>query len=996
MSLKEIFSKIGFNWEIDFTDQRQINISEDEQLSFKLKNNTYFYTNDRFTKTSFYLLDVDDISENQIEIIHRRIWNENRADLFIFPQKDQLKINYVSALPNKEVTILEIPMDLRDEELLKKICKYHFESGAFWLLYHEKLKSIKRQTVDQKLIETLIELRKRLQHEYSYIKNEHERDYLIQSLIDRTLFIKFLEDKHIINSYFYQNLYGHSISYKELLAKKNKSKINKLFFEINKLFNNHLFAIPPIKEDKLTNNVLELLHDTISQSNFKSGQLNLFDFQFDIIPIEFISHIYQIFLEKRVSEKGIHYTPEGLVNLIVDDVIGDAYGTILDPACGSGVFLVLALRKMLRNAGINKENNIYKLIEKRNKFLKENIFGIEIEPIAHRITYFSLYLELLHDIPPTELNKLIKDKISNKNFGLFRYSFEENIICGNTLEINDDKKPFKNHKFDFLVGNPPWKEIKESDYENSFYNLNKDKVSGKQLSQCFLIKAKEWQTDKTKCGFVINSSSLYNEHDSFQEFFLKEFDIEKIYELSKVKEILFLKAKEPAAVVIYEESRNLDSKIEYIVPELNTFGKIFRTVLLKQSDTKSIAQHELREKKRCLRDYLIGSKDDLTFLDSLTSSNFLKLDDFLITVKNKTFIQEGMTFSSTGAIRKEFNLTKKEWDKLPITKKELFKENFRKKYIKTEASYDFKVPWLNKNINEYSYNIEGYMSEDRQASERRRDDILFEGKRVLFHRVGSKIKAVFVNGKNYFSSDIFVIKLKDDSLYHIITAVLNSRLVNYFLVIKERKRLFGSYQKVNTSGFKNIPVPKNIDPKILKTVNILAEQLLQSKSERNERNFEKMNQLVFDLYDLDIKERTRINDFFIKDNELVSDIDFEDYCEIFYRIWGSYLQQKINMRFEYYLDKKKSPIDFAGLKISFVPKELIIDALSINKVVDFISNELLSQLGNRNILSLNERIYSKTDIYIIKDKKRKSWTKTKAFEDAQAELKRLRDSGYRV
>ena len=71
----------------------------------------------------------------------------------------------------------------------------------------------------------------------------------------------------------------------------------------------------------------------------KDGQLSLFDFEFDIIPIEFIGQIYQVFQERNKKEEGIVYTPENLANLLVEQIIGDSKeGKVLDPACGSGVF----------------------------------------------------------------------------------------------------------------------------------------------------------------------------------------------------------------------------------------------------------------------------------------------------------------------------------------------------------------------------------------------------------------------------------------------------------------------------------------------------------------------------------------------------------------------------------------------------------------------------------------------------------------------------------
>ena len=126
-----------------------------------------------------------------------------------------------------------------------------------------------------------------------------------------------------------------------------------MFIYINNIFNNNLFKTPHIKKEELLENALNTISETLSQTS-ASGQLSLFDFQFDIIPIEFISHIYQIFLDDEKIDGGIYYTPEGLVNLIVDKTITQNDGKILDCACGSGIFLILGFRKMFKEVDDEK------------------------------------------------------------------------------------------------------------------------------------------------------------------------------------------------------------------------------------------------------------------------------------------------------------------------------------------------------------------------------------------------------------------------------------------------------------------------------------------------------------------------------------------------------------------------------------------------------------------------------------------------------------------
>ena len=118
----------------------------------------------------------------------------------------------------------------------------------------------------------------------------------------------------------------------------------------------------------------------------------MFDFRFDVLPVEFISYIYEVFLSEKQKENGIYYTPKKLAQLIVDDVIKeDKIGSIFDPSCGSGMFLITGYQRLLEIAkkqGLEPKDSIGK-IKFRTKLLSDNIFGIEKERTAQRFTFFS-------------------------------------------------------------------------------------------------------------------------------------------------------------------------------------------------------------------------------------------------------------------------------------------------------------------------------------------------------------------------------------------------------------------------------------------------------------------------------------------------------------------------------------------------------------------------------------------------------------------------------
>ncbi|MGG2309848.1 N-6 DNA methylase, partial [Salmonella enterica] len=85
--------------------------------------------------------------------------------------------------------------------------------------------------------------------------------------------------------------------------------------------------------------------------------MSLFDFKFNVIPVEFISYIYEVFLNEQQKKNGIYYTPKKLAQLIVDDVIFESQtGTVLDPSCGSGMFLIVAFQRLFENSKHEWEN----------------------------------------------------------------------------------------------------------------------------------------------------------------------------------------------------------------------------------------------------------------------------------------------------------------------------------------------------------------------------------------------------------------------------------------------------------------------------------------------------------------------------------------------------------------------------------------------------------------------------------------------------------------
>jgi hypothetical protein len=691
-------------------------------------------------------------------------------------------------------------------------------------------------------------------------------------------------------------------------------------------------------------------------------------------------------LDDKKAQQGIFYTPEGLANLLIENVITNE-GKVLDPSCGSGIFLVLAFRKMY----VCPDNitGTYDKIQHRLAFVKKNIFGIELENTAARLAMFSLYLEVLKDISTDELNQLVTELIrENSARTLFPIDFSENIQEQNAL-LESEKVAFIDEKFDYIIGNPPWFVIGKEPQNNndtinySYWNKYRDCFSReRQISQCFLHRIKYWSANDTKFGFIVNSSNFINESDNFQQFIFSSYRLQQIFELYHVKEILFDYAKEPACVLTFDNHISEQNSIEYFLPKLNSFAETFKTVILNQSDVIIIEQNDLLKQNIKLRDYLIGTENELLLANKLEQENASINDIMLVDKEYDSY--RGFEDWGADALNKEFGKNK---NKLSNADYDTYKKLFLDKYYSNAKDTEHTISFI-KSAQLEKFKIKKtntYCREDIANFHRARNNSVYEGEKILCSRVGGETIACYSNNKIYFDSNIYVIKLNDNDLYPIITAIINSDLAQYYWKVKSRKRMGSSFPKINSGDFLSLPVPKKLDinSEVMMQLHQLSSELTDGVYSFEEKKTE-LNELVFDLYELNYIESQRISDFFIAQNLKITKDMFEDYCDVFFRTIRRYLKTGIvKMEYSY---NPNLPLDIAGVRITLGANSNVPD---IKKVNTFINYQLLKQVGSSVLLSFNQRIYSEDSIFILKDTNPKSWTKSAAFDDAREEIEKF-------
>lgn len=206
------------------------------------------------------------------------------------------------------------------------------------------------------------------------------------------------------------------------------------------------------------------------------------ELKFRHIPIGVLSQVYENF-SHRVDEldstaRSVHYTPRNLAKLLVDEALAGLdtpahMAKVLDPACGAGVFLVLALRELVRRRWAADKERLGDSVRRPSKQVIESILhnqirGFDVSESALRLAALGLYITVI------ELNEITTPPsahhASKALHGLVLFdqrTAEERRQTGFVLgSLGDavDRKKFDG-LFDVVVGNPPWSVLKKDEDE---------------------------------------------------------------------------------------------------------------------------------------------------------------------------------------------------------------------------------------------------------------------------------------------------------------------------------------------------------------------------------------------------------------------------------------------------------------------------------------------------------------------------------------------------
>lgn len=928
------------------------------QLGFSLEKFSENFSYYEYVKTihnyeniivPFFYLPTNTETNRELYKIHREVWNGNITQGFIAVNEQEVYIIDAKTKPKSDknyfptfdygVNNLHIP-----DELKEKISKQAIDSGYFfdWFLKQRK----KVQEVDADLLLNLIALKNKL------IENDNFQG--IHLLILRCLFIKYLEDRGIYPEGYLADILKTKLPKNLIIAFEEIKKINGDIFKFD------TFLISEIKPAYLAELYLFFTTD------YRSKQGSLFPYLFNKISIQLISNVYEAFLSQSYKgNKGIFYTPAFFVRFILSHaLLNPKENKVLDPACGSGGFLVEAFKQIIK---ANSAENDY---DKKVFLLRNRIFGIDIDPQALQLCTFSLYLTLLEG----ESAISIQDKIRNAH-PILPSLIGENLREGNTLV---DNQLFENETFDCVVGNPPWVQIEMNENDNDIASrkaIDTEKeylsVSNYQASQAFLLRSVRWASEQTKLAFVVNNAIFLNDKEKaklFRQEILKKYSISHFYELSGLNKILFKKreigkigddkveigASEPCAVIVFENNEPKEKQIiRYISPTLHHFSEYLQLIVFSQKDIHQVEQRYF--------------EDDLLW-KILVNGDW---ESYLFIKKLRYKYNSNYTISASRGFE-----AKKDALLLGIPD-----------YRKCVWATDFSAYHIKNHTRKFNIN---------QTLRRPLHTELCTGNRIFISYNPTpadnyRLRSVFVNEDIVFKDDIICTRIGENVNYLPFLAILNSSFAGFYLFHSSAQwNDAGKISGLRTEDIKLFPFPK-IEAKAEKEISDLVIQIQEAhiKGHSTTNLAQTIDEKIFQLYQLLDFEKEIIREFYQikveRKKDFVKAMDLQKYADTFRESYAFVLKKGFALNIKYAI----SPNIGAYICMYIVPESEFEYKIQRENAPLFhaIKEYQLEKTDFSSILNEDKiKIYEKNRFFIVKSNLLKDWTTRQAMRDAQEEI----------
>ena len=870
------------------------------------------YTLKKINPHSFFLFNNEPLllffdNPPNMQELSANIWNFNKSALIFVNTPKELVI-YNGFNYDKDKGLLTVLNTIKKVSDYAKLEQYSYWKIVTAELWNAKDKIFKKNTrVDKKLLDNIKTARNILlgKDKNQKIKKPlHEKH--ANRIIGRLIFIRYLIDRGVNFDYEKEGA--------ELL--ENKEAFPSLILQKNNLFNFFEYLLSKFngnmlplngERDAVENEHLVILAELFAGGNIKARQRSFFNiFDFDFIPIELISNIYETFLSEIQDRDKAFYTPPFLVDYVLSQTVkpfleklhnsNEISCKTADMTCGSGIFLCETLRSVINKYIELAKPDISsdKFKKKIKQLLKDNIFGNDINEEATEIAKFSLFITFLDYFEdPKDIENFefpdVKENFYNEDvFGYFNKDENFKDKLGNIFGKG------KKHELDFIIGNPPWGKLqKESKYiEYCKFRENKEnknrkelwlkenenlkdfkpieiKIANNEFAQAFLLRLSDFSTEKTENQVIVTSKLLYNlQAVKFRNYFLNNFLINEVLEISSVRHQIFANAVGPAAIIKYKYAFGKDTRkntVDYVSLKPNPYFAIFKTILIEKYDYKEVLQKELIDNDWLWKVLVYGHILDYHFIKRLRNKNQfpVTLGSLIEDKDNK----DRPLFASTGIKIGDKNKV----NDVSRYKGMYFLETDTKKTKRSSDLQSF-----------FSYFHKNNIWKEEKADGIRNERV-FSKPPALLIKIGFTTDFKIVSSVTHiacvFTNSIYAIKSKnrDNKVLENLLGLVSSNLMTFYMIMKGSSTGVEREQLINKELY---PFPiiendkiSNLSKELIKIKRLLkiyehitvadSKENINIKKEKYKRLFvdteKKLNKTIFNLYNLSETERNLID-----------------------------------------------------------------------------------------------------------------------------------------
>jgi predicted type IV restriction endonuclease/tRNA1(Val) A37 N6-methylase TrmN6 len=602
--IEPLFQALGW----DFSSKKEITL--EEQISGD-RVDYGFYLNGRI---KFYLeakkISVDLYREDYAKQAIRYSWNKGVTWAVLSDFEGLIVFNALSpekSLAGKKYLSFTYEEYLTRFDELWRLSKEAFSADLLDQEAEKVGKKLQKVSVTETLSNDLNECREILTKaflQWNEKVDPHLIDEGVQKLLNRLIFIRCAEDRKIEPPTLLPLIHEWQSSGKAGSVSPYQAMIKK-FRELDAIYNSNLFSEHPFEKweefSGATEKVIEILH----------GKKNYFEYDFSAIPADVLGNVYENYLGhqlkkskkaedlsgknlKKRKEQGIYYTPKFIVDYIVQNALGPVLDKcesindlqkikILDPACGSGSFLVAAMNFLIKKYEEfgAKPDGLLKI-----QILQNNIYGVDLDEQAVELARLNLLLNTFDS--QTKLPNL-GGNIKNGN----------SLISGSDEELEKyfgknwrEKKPFnweeefpevfRQGGFDVVIGNPPYIQSRNiNDEERHFYwDKYQTDTNHSDIYSFFIEKSIDLLKNQGALSFITPNTWLQT--PSFKSTRKKIFDESKILKIltfdtnakifgdAQVSNIVFVIQKETNKKVSMSNSIEIEkSEIDFKINALN-------------------------------------------------------------------------------------------------------------------------------------------------------------------------------------------------------------------------------------------------------------------------------------------------------------------------------------------------------------------------------------------------------------------------------------------